>query len=132
MNITEGDETELKAAVYQQPVTVAFSVEGDLQSYAGGVYTSSSCKKGAANVQQAALAVGYGTENGTDYWLLKLSFGTTWGDAGFMKIERGVDMCGIADCCSYPESVAEINMGTPAGIPNTARASYMTYMNQNQ
>ena len=83
-------------------------------------------------MQQAALAVGYGTEDGTDYWLVKLSWGTTWGDAGFMKIERGVDMCGIADCSSYPESVTEINMGAPSGIPNTARASYMTYMNQNQ
>ena len=110
-NITEGDEDELKAAVFQQPVSVAFQVADDFSSYTSGVYTSTICGNTAMDVNHAVLAVGYGNdaESGLDYWLIKNSWGTSWGDAGFFKIERGVNMCGIAMCNSYPETVAEIS-----------------------
>ncbi len=39
--------------------------------------------------------VGWGTEGGVKYWLVKNSWNTAWGDGGFFKIERGVNMCGI-------------------------------------
>ena len=63
------------------------------------------------DVNHAVLAVGYGTdkETGMDYWLIKNSWGTDWGMSGFFKMERGVNMCGIAMCNSYPESVEEIS-----------------------
>jgi cathepsin H len=60
-------------------------------------------------VNHAVLAVGYGTENGMDYWLIKNSWGTDWGMDGFFKIQRGVNMCGIAQCNSYPSSVTDLN-----------------------
>ena len=110
MNITEGDEEELKQAVFLQPVSVAFQVADDFVDISTGVYTSTVCQNGPDQVNHAVLAVGYGNDkaSGLDYWLIKNSWGTTWGDAGFFKIQRGVNMCGIADCNSYPESVAEI------------------------
>ena len=46
-------------------------------------------------LNHAVVVVGYGTEYGIDYWLLKNSWGKNWGMEGFMKIQRGVDMCGI-------------------------------------
>ena len=41
--------------------------------------------------------VGYGTEGGKDYWLVKNSWGKFWGDSGFMKIKRGTGHCGIGN-----------------------------------
>jgi cathepsin H len=116
-NITEGDEDELKTAVYKQPVSVAFQVVDDFDGYKEGVYTSTNCASGPSDVNHAVLAVGYGTdESGMDYWIVKNSWGTTWGDKGFFKIERGVNMCGIAQCNSYPDSVKTINGGFPSFI----------------
>ena len=75
---------QLARAIQKGPVAVA--VQGDsmiFMQYAGGIITDESCGK---DVNHAALVVGYGSENGLEYFLVKNSWGTTWGDAGYVKI----------------------------------------------
>lgn len=62
--------------------------------YAGGIITDLSCGR---DVNHAALVVGYGSESGLEYFLVKNSWGTSWGDEGYVKIgvQAGEGVCGI-------------------------------------
>ena len=95
VDVTPSNPTQMKAALNTQPLAVA--IEADkmvFQTYQSGVLTSSKCGE---NLDHAVLAVGYGTEDGQDYWLVKNSWNTTWGDQGYIKL--GMDStngtCGV-------------------------------------
>jgi len=106
VNITAGDEGALAIAVFEAgPVSITFEVVDGFRDYKTGVYTSTVCKNGPADVNHAVLAVGFGNENGMDYWIVKNSWGAAWGNQGYFNIQRGVNMCGVAVCNSYPADV---------------------------
>ena len=96
------------ALYYIGPVSVCYEVVSGFSDYKSGVYTSTSCGSTEMDVNHAVLAVGFGEEDGQKYWLVKNSWGRTWGDQGYFKIARGVNMCAIAVCNSYPYDVAPV------------------------
>uniref|UniRef100_A0A8B9KB55 Peptidase C1A papain C-terminal domain-containing protein n=1 Tax=Astyanax mexicanus TaxID=7994 RepID=A0A8B9KB55_ASTMX len=103
VNITIYDEMGMVDAVARlNPVSFAYQVTSDFMSYTSGVYTSTECHNTTDTVNHAVLAVGYGEQNGTPYWIVKNSWGTSWGMDGYFFIERGKNMCGLAACSSYP------------------------------
>ncbi|XP_037011823.2 pro-cathepsin H [Artibeus jamaicensis] len=102
-NITLNDEAAMVEAVaLYNPVSFAFEVTSDFMLYKKGIYSSTSCHKTPDKVNHAVLAVGYGEENGKPYWIVKNSWGPSWGINGYFLIERGTNMCGLAACASYP------------------------------
>jgi C1A family cysteine protease len=90
----------MKAALNKQPVSVA--IEADqmaFQAYTSGVITSG-C---GTNLDHGVLAVGYGTLNGEPYFLVKNSWGPSWGDQGYVRIGQK-NQCGILNAASYPHA----------------------------
>ncbi|KAJ4702622.1 Cysteine Protease [Melia azedarach] len=86
------------------PVSVCIEGGGqDFQNYRSGVFNGQ-C---GTQCDHAVTLIGYGTsEDGMKYWLIKNSWGETWGENGYMRIQRdaGVSggLCGIATRSSYP------------------------------
>ncbi|CAO4378618.1 unnamed protein product [Caenorhabditis nigoni] len=74
------------------PVEASFKVYEDFYKYKSGVYKYTAGKMLGGH---AIKIIGWGTENGTAYWLIANSWGTNWGEKGFFKIRRGVNECGI-------------------------------------
>lgn len=83
-----------KAIMTTGPLAVAFTVYADFPTYKSGVYKHTSGEQLGGH---AVEMVGWGTESGTPYWLIKNSWNEQWGDGGFFKIARGSDECGIED-----------------------------------
>ncbi|KAB7501366.1 Digestive cysteine proteinase 2 [Armadillidium nasatum] len=101
--IASGSETGLQSATASVgPISVAIDASKvSYQLYASGVYYESSCS--STNLDHGVLVVGYGTESGSDYWLVKNSWGTSWGESGYIKMARNRNNnCGIATEASYP------------------------------
>ena len=105
VDVTPNNEQHLKEAVAMGPVSVAIEADTKtFQLYTSGVITSSAC---GTNLDHGVLVAGYGTLNGTPFWLVKNSWSTTWGDEGYVRIERSDStndkgICGIAMQPSYP------------------------------
>jgi len=102
-DVTENSEADLQDAVYGTPVSVAIQANQlGFSLYSSGVYTG----RCGTNLDHGVLAVGYGTDSGTDYWKVKNSWGTSWGEEGYIRMEKGKDQyggqCGILLAASYP------------------------------
>ena len=94
--ITQNSSSALMASIEAAPTSVA--IEADkiaFQGYTSGVLNSSAC---GTSLDHGVLAVGYGTEDGQAYYLVKNSWGSSWGDQGYVKIANngdGAGICGI-------------------------------------
>ena len=100
-------------STYGAAVSYIYASDTAFGNYATGVFTGCTSQ----NINHAILVVGYGTDSATglDYWLIKNSWGTGWGNNGFIQIKRGNNQCGIGNFC-YAAQCGKTN-GTISNPP---------------
>ncbi|XVF60853.1 hypothetical protein PTKIN_Ptkin08bG0081400 [Pterospermum kingtungense] len=98
------NEQALQKAIANQPISVSIDASGyAFHFYSSGIFTGD-C---GTELDHGVTAIGYGTfEDGTKYWLIKNSWGTGWGEKGYIRMQQDIKakegLCGIAIDSSYP------------------------------
>lgn len=106
MTLPRGNEAMLRVALaLSGPLPVAIDAgPRSFHSYKSGVYNDPDCRNSPRSLNHAVLLVGYGTtKTGGDFWLLKNSWGRSWGDNGYIKMARNLNnQCGVASFAVLP------------------------------
>ncbi|KAH8386053.1 digestive cysteine proteinase 1 [Drosophila serrata] len=105
VNVTSNDPNAFKLALLKHgPLSVAIDASPKTFSfYSHGVYYESECKNDVDGLDHAVLAVGYGSINGEDYWLVKNSWSTYWGNDGYILMSARKNNCGVMTMPTYVE-----------------------------
>jgi len=113
--VVESDEDQMAAWVAKNgPLSISIDAMSSIWwAYTGGI-VSECCN---TDVDHAVLVVGFGEENGQKYWLIKNSWGESWGEQGYIRLERGSNQCGIT---YQPVGVVVAGAPTPAPPPSPA------------
>jgi len=105
VSVTASDNDAMMEAVAEGPVSVAIEVINKFYYYTGGIFESAGC---GTSLDHAVQIIGYGSDSTGAYWLMKNSWGTSWGDGGYFKFERKTastkwsGTCGVLLQGAYP------------------------------
>lgn len=103
-DVKANDSQALLDAIALGPVSVAIEADQTVfGSYTGGIITGPAC---GINLDHGVLAVGYGVDNGTQFIVVKNSWGPSWGESGYVRlgVESGAGVCGINQSASQPQT----------------------------
>jgi C1A family cysteine protease len=96
------DETQMAAFVAANgPVSVALNADL-LMDYTSGIITDPDDSCDGTSLDHAVLVVGYGSQAGTDFWIVKNSWNADWGEQGYFRMQKGASVCGINNAVSHP------------------------------
>ncbi|XXG86034.1 hypothetical protein AAC387_Pa11g1017 [Persea americana] len=126
VDVPPNNEEQLLQAVAAQPISVGLcGSERAFQLYSKGVFTGP-C---STSLDHAGLIIGYGSENGVDYWIMKNSWGKGWGMGGYVHMLRNSGnsegVCGIYKLASYPTKTGPNPPPSPS--PSPTKCSLTTY-----
>jgi len=111
-DVAVDNDKALAAAVSVGPVSVAIEADQScFQFYSSGIMSNSAC---GTQLDHGVLAVGFGSSGSQQYWKVKNSWGTSWGEAGYIQLGRAVSgqpqgVCGILMAASYPTGAKALN-----------------------
>ena len=113
-NATNAAEMKKQIAAFG-PIGCGIQATKELEdNYKSGIF--SQVLKEAPVINHEVSVVGWGTEKGVDFWVVRNSWGTYWGEMGFFRIKMGSDNLGIETSCTW---------GVPSYEPNPAPAPSM-------
>ncbi|GAV67980.1 Peptidase_C1 domain-containing protein/Inhibitor_I29 domain-containing protein [Cephalotus follicularis] len=110
-DVDESDSA-LYCATAKQPISVGMDGSAvDFQLYTSGIYDGD-CSDDPNDIDHAVLIVGYGSEDGEDYWIVKNSWGTSWGMNGYFYLRRNTSdpygVCAVNAMASYPTKESSV------------------------
>jgi len=89
--------------IYQRgPIACGIAVPQSLENYTSGIYEDTT---GDHNIVHDISVVGFGVENGTKYWVVRNSWGSHWGESGFVRVVRGKNNIAIETDCAWATPV---------------------------
>lgn len=103
-SVTANSSSQLLSALNSNVVSVAIEADKAVfQMYKGGIFDSAQC---GTQLDHGVALVGYGTENGQQYYILRNSWGTSWGEQGYMRmaVQDGAGVCGVQMAAVYPST----------------------------
>ena len=103
VKVPANSSDQLKAAIYQGPCSVTVAAESSaFMGYTGGIVNTPAC---GTQLDHAITGVGYGVENGQEYYIVRNSWGPSWGEQGYIRIatqKTGPGICGIQQTSVWP------------------------------
>jgi len=93
-NAGQNEQTIMNYVYTTGPLSVAFN-SSQLQYYRGGVITSGYSTCSPYRLDHGVAIVGWGSQNGLNYWIVRNSWGPNWGEGGYFRVARGYGTCGI-------------------------------------
>jgi C1A family cysteine protease len=86
------------------PISVGVNANRDWQLYKNGIYDpeTENCPNSNGDIDHGVVIVGYGSDNGLNYWIIRNSWGKDWGENGYIRISRGKNTCGVANSPLFP------------------------------
>jgi cathepsin X len=94
----QGEEAMIQEIYQRGPIACGIAVPDSLETYTGGIYEDTT---GDMNIVHDISVVGYGVENGTKYWVVRNSWGTHYGEQGFVRVIRGKNNIAIESDCAW-------------------------------
>jgi len=89
------NEEEIKKVLYENgPLSIAVNAT-PFHWYSGGIYRPTIRNCNPRDLNHGVTLVGYGVEDGVNFWTIKNSWGTRWGESGYIRLERGTGACGV-------------------------------------
>lgn len=89
------------------PAAILFYVDNNFKAYGGGIFQSNACQENSnpRPIAHAVVALGFGTGGGQDYWIMRNSWGSGWGERGNFRLVKGRSMCSVG---RWPAALAQL------------------------
>lgn len=102
----QDEETLAKVLAAKGPISIQVHSPDEWFSYKGGIYSLTNCTSKFNYLNHAVQLVGYNKSGSTPYWIIRNSWNASWGEDGYMFLEMGKNLCGVANDPTIPQVVS--------------------------